>query len=387
MPADSYRLTRPAGAVIFREGDRTGVAYIIQKGWVEVSVERDGRRVVLSTLGAGEILGEMAVIDEYARTATATVKEDCELVVVTPQQIRRRLSRADPVIRSLMNILLNRYRSELALERGAPPDVEPDGPAQWQGIRKINMESHLRNAIENEQVQVLYQPIRSLGRAIRNGFEALVRWDAVPYGVVPPEALVKLAEETDLIDLLSLYVFRVAAEDLADFRAAAPGELFVSVNVSPAQAVDSDFLNHAWDLCNEAGCETGGIMLELTESVSIELEKLRDWADIAKAMGFRVSIDDFGTGYTSLEYLTRLEPDTIKIDREFVRLIVDDPRHVTVMRKIIEMARELDTLVIAEGAETYEHLRVLTELDCDMAQGFEIDRPLTKFQTLDLLTR
>jgi len=385
MATDKNKITKAAGEVIFREGEHADYAYIIDEGEVEISVARDGRAVSLGVLGSPEIIGEMAVIDDYCRTATATVRQDCVLTVVTPRQIQERMHRADPVVKSLLNILLTRYRSELALESGVPMENETALISAYQGIAKIRMENDLRESLGKEEVKILYQPIRSLNRLSRSGFEALVRWDHVSQGAVLPSGLVTLAEETDLIDTLTLYVFRAAAEDLVDFRTAAAEGRFVSVNISPRQTVDSDFLNKAWDICNDVGCEPSDIMLELTESIRVDIEQLKDWVDIAKAMGFLVSVDDFGTGFTSLEYLTRLEPHTVKIDKNFIRPIVDDSRHVTVVKKVIELARELDALVIAEGAETYDHLRVLTELGCDMAQGYEIDRPLTKFQTIDLL--
>jgi EAL domain-containing protein (putative c-di-GMP-specific phosphodiesterase class I) len=133
------------------------------------------------------------------------------------------------------------------------------------------------------------------------------------------------------------------------------------------------------------GRPAADVMLELTESIMVDIEQLAGWVQTAKAMGFRVSVDDFGTGYASLEYLTRLEPHTVKIDQGFIRPLVHDRRHETVMRRVLQMARDLDVFVIAEGVETSEHVRVLTELNCDMAQGYEIGRPLTPSQVIEFL--
>jgi EAL domain-containing protein (putative c-di-GMP-specific phosphodiesterase class I) len=380
-----YLKNAEKGEILFREGERAGPAYIIVKGRVEISVTRDGSAVVLGTLGPNEILGEMAVIDQHRRTATATVLEDSVLSIITPEQIQQRISRADPVVRSLLNILLQRYRSELALEQGFTIENESALISSNAGIGKMFFENELRTALENEEVQVVYQPMRSLKGTLRNGFEALVRWDNRIHETISPARLVNLAEETDLIELLSLYVFRAAAEDLMEFKDASSDDLFLSVNVSPKHTVDSDFLNNAWDICAETGCRPGDIMLELTETVFVDIHRLSDWVDMAKAMGFLVSVDDFGTGFASLDYLTSLAPHTVKIDREFIRPIITESRHVIVLKKILEMARELDVLVIAEGAETYDHVRMLKEMGVDLVQGFEIDRPLTKFQTIDRL--
>lgn len=383
--AHSLSKSLKTGEVLFREGERAGYAYIIEKGRVVVSVEREGESVVLGTVGPGEIIGEMAVIDQHRRTATATVKEDCEVTLITPQQILQRIARADPVVRSLIRVMLVRYRSELAMDQSPQFLDETDEVPVDFGIGKMLFENELRDALNDEEVQVVYQPMRSLTATSKNGFEALVRWQTGPHGTISPAGLINLAEETDLIEPLSLYVFRAAAEDLADFRAATTSDLFLSVNISPRQTSDTDFLNRAWDICAEVNCRPDEIMLELTESAFVDIEKLREWVDAAKAMGFMISVDDFGTGYASLEYLTRLAPHTVKIDRNIIRPITHDPRYVVVVNKVLEMARELGVLAIAEGAETYEHVRMLMDMGCDMAQGFEIDRPLTKFQIIELL--
>jgi len=386
MSSDSYQLSKPAGEVIFHQGERADCAYVIEQGRIEISVERDGRTVVLSELGPGEILGEMAVMDQYRRTATARVAEACVLTMITPQQIQRRIENSDPVVRSLLSVLLARFRSELSpLEEGLPMEAEDALLSYSKGIEKIRMENALRHALENGEITVAYQPIRCLRTSSTSGLEALVRWEHPTQGTISPEGLITLAEETDLIVPLSLYVLKAAVQDFIDFRAAAPRELFVSVNVSPKHTADSEFLNRAWDICTEAGGKPAEMMLELTESIMVDIEQLGSWVQTAKAMGFRISVDDFGTGYASLEYLTRLEPHTVKIDQHFIRPIVEDWRHETVMRKVLDMARELDVLVIAEGAETRDHVRLLADMDCDMAQGYEIGRPLTRDQVIDFL--
>lgn len=380
MPDDSYQIDKRAGEVIFREGDLADRAYIIEAGCVGISVERDGFPVVLAELGPGEILGEMAVIDRFNRTATATVIEDCRLTVVTPSQIRQRIEEADPVVRSLIQIMLRRYRSELTRAQSIPMEAASAFVSQSWGIQKIRLENELMRAIKDEDVKVVYQPIRSLTSGCTNGFEALVRWDHPTRGTIPPEELVSLAEETDLIVPLGLHVFELAARDRSLLRNAGLPDLFVSVNVSPRHTVDNSFLEQTCDICARVGEMPANIMLELTESVHTDIEGLSVWATSAKAAGFQITVDDFGTGYASLEYLTRLEPDTVKIDRTFVRPIVDDARTGAVLRRVLQMARDLGVRVIAEGAESPEHVRLLTELGCDMAQGYAIGKPVTRAQ-------
>lgn len=387
MSKDTNSIEKRANEIVFHEGEPADCAYVIEEGRIEISVTRDDNAVVLGELGPGEIVGEMAVIDQYSRTATARAMEDCILTVVTPQQIQRRIEHADPVVRSLLSILLTRYRSELSLEEGLPMESQGALWSHTRGIEKIRFENELRRALEDGEINVAYQPISCLRKGTTSGFEALVRWDHPVEGTISPERLVTLAEETDLIVPLSLYVFKAAVVDSAGFRAAAPGGLFASINVSPKHTVDSEFLNQAWDICIEAGGSPGDVVLEVTESIMVDIEQLTSWVRTAKAMGFRISVDDFGTGYASLEYLTRLEPNTVKIDQNFIRPLTEDWRHATVMRRMLDMARELNVLVIAEGVETAEHVRLLKEMDCDMAQGYAVGRPLTRSGVIEFLDR
>ncbi|HSH40685.1 MAG TPA: EAL domain-containing protein [Arenicellales bacterium] len=386
MDTDCYQVRRRAGEIIFREGEAADCAYVIEAGRIEVSVSRQDGAVVLGELGPGEILGEMAVIDQAPRTATATVTEDCILTTVTARQIQQRIERSDPIVRSLLGVLLERYRSELALTQ-EPPALADSGFVQQTsiGIEKIRFENDLRRALEHGEVKVVYQPIHCLRRNLTAGFEALVRWDHPAEGTIPAARLVALAEETDLIIPLSLYVLRTAVQDFSVLEAAAPGDLFASVNVSPRHTMDSEFLNQAWDICAAAERSPQDLMLELTESIRVDIDQLADWTRTARAMGFRLSVDDFGTGYASLEYLTRLQPDTVKIDQNFVRAITGDWRHRAVMTKVLAMAAELGVVVIAEGAETSEHVRVLSRMNCDMAQGYETGRPLAVSEAVAFL--
>ncbi len=386
MSTNSYQISRPTGECIFQEGDEADCAYLIEHGRIEISVQRDDDTQVLGELGPGDILGEMAVIDRFCRTATAKVKEDCLLTVVTPEQIQQRIQSSDPIVRGLLSVLLSRYRSGLGGERGKSIVDRDASGAEAGGIDKIRFENELRSALDNGEIKVVYQPIRCLRSHSVSGFEALVRWDHPTEGTIQPERLVALAEETDLIIPLSLYVFRTAVTDFTAFRAAAPPGLFVSVNVSPRHTVDSQFLDRIRDICAEAGGRAGDIVLELTESIMVDIEQLCRWVRAAKDAGFRISVDDFGTGYASLEYLTRLEPHSVKIDQDFIRPLVEDRRHQLVMRRVLEMAADLDVLVIAEGAATPGIVRLLTEMDCDMAQGYETGRPLDPSRVMALLS-
>lgn len=378
MSDDTYHVEGRKGEILFHEGDLANCAYIIEEGCVEISLERNGASIVLAELGRGEILGEMAVIDHFSRTATATVTEDCRLTVVTPSQIRQRIGDADPVVHALIEILLRRYRSELTRMGGIPVEAASAFASRSRGLQKIRLENELMEGLGTGDVKVVYQPIRRLKDDAVCGFEALVRWDHPKRGTIPPQELISLAEETDLIVPLGLHVFDVAVRDRRSLQAECPPGLFVSVNVSPKLTRGQSFLDGALDICAQTGQSPSDTMLELTESSPVDVGKLGDWVVSAKEAGFQISVDDFGTRYASLEYLTRLVPDTLKVDQRFVRPIVDDPRTRAVLARVLQMASDLGVRVVAEGAESAHHVRLLTELGCDMAQGYEIGRPVTR---------
>lgn len=382
---DNLHLEKQAGDVVFREGDPVDHAYILEKGAIEISVERGGQSVVICELGPGAILGEMAVIDQATRTATAKAIEDCRLTVVTPHQIRQRIENADAVIRSLMNILLKRYRVELARNRGFPVEAE-SALLDSAGIRKIRLENELKEALEAGRIQVMYQPIFRLADKSIAGVEALLRWDHPDRGMIPPTELVRLTEETDLFVHLDLYVLGTAIKSLVDFRARASDDFFISINVSVKHTRNQDFLNNARSICLATQQDVHNIMLELTESALVDIQQLSDWVQDAKTAGFKLCVDDFGTGFASLEYLTRISPDVIKVDRSFVLPLPDNPRIASVLRGILHLADDLNVKVIAEGAETTEHVDLLWGLGYDMAQGYALGHPLTRAQILDLLT-
>ena len=384
MTDEFLSLEKKAGELVFREGDAVDRAYIVEEGTIEISVQRGNGAVVLCELGPGSILGEMAVIDQATRTATARATRDCRLTVVTPHQIRDRIENSDAVVRSLLHILLKRYRAELARNRGFPVEAE-SALTDPTGISKMRLEIDLMQALKKGEVDVAYQPIYRLADKSIVGLEALVRWDHPERGAIPPMELVGLTEETNLFVPLGMYVLKTAIKDLAVFQSRTSNELFMSVNVSVKHTRDQEFLRNARDMCRTMDQDVANIMLEVTESSLVEIKQLREWVGAARSVGFKLCMDDFGTGYAGLQYLAGMSPDVIKIDQEFVIPLADNPRIVPVLRGVLQMAADLNVRVIAEGAENLKHVNLLTELGCDMAQGYELGRPQMRPQIEELL--
>ena len=171
------RIQLAAGEALFREGDPPTTAFLIEAGEIEISMLQHGKRVVLSRLSPGDLLGEMAVIDDAARTATAIAATDCVLFPIDREQITERLAATDPIIRSLLEGQLKRYRGALAAMQGKTPHQVGNGdtPSEQLGIGKIRLETHLREALANDGLDVRYQPLLHIASGKIAGYEALVR--------------------------------------------------------------------------------------------------------------------------------------------------------------------------------------------------------------------
>ena len=376
-----YKIKLEEGDVIFQEGDYADSAYIIEKGSVEVSTLQNKQPIILRTLGPGDILGEMAIIDEAERTATATACEPVQLMVISREQITQRIENADPIIRLLLHVLLERYRSGLQHVRGESSidpshysDAGHEAPDAT-GLAKIRLESDLKDALENGGLQVVYQPMLNLKQRTITGFEALARWTHPKLGLISPVEFISLAEETDLIVPVGLHILEVAATQLAQFQSIVDYPLFMSINVSPRQMHDRGFLKFAAKLIKMAGLELDQIKLEVTETLAVDLKFLSGWIENAHKLGFRVALDDFGTGYTSLEYLSHLKANSIKIDQAFIIPLFEDDRHGMMLKHIVGMLRDLGFEVIAEGVETERHIEHLDKLGVHLAQGYGISKP------------
>ncbi|MGV6851455.1 MAG: EAL domain-containing protein, partial [bacterium] len=253
------------------------------------------------------------------------------------------------------------------------------------GLRKIRLESDLKNALEKGELQVVYQPMLNLKQGKITGFEALARWTHAERGLISPMEFIALAEETDLIVPVGLHILEVAAKQLAKFQPIVNYPLFMSINVSPRQMKDRGFLKFAAALVNLAGLNPDQIKLEVTETLASDLDFLSNWIDRAHKLGFRVALDDFGTGYTSLEYLSRLEANSIKIDQAFIRPLFNHDKHALMLKHIVGLLRDLGFEVIAEGVETDRHIKHLAELGVHLAQGYGISRPISTDKIMEFL--
>ena len=241
---------------------------------------------------------------------------------------------------------------------------------------RLELESELAGAIEQEQFFVLFQPLVDLATGTLAGIEALVRWNHPKHGVLLPEAFIAFAEETGLIVPLGEWVLANSLGQAAALEREFGRPLHLGVNLSASQ-LRGDIVGTVGRLLEAHGVPGTNLVLEITEtSVMMEghgtVEKLRQ----LREMGVRIAIDDFGTGYSSLAYLKRLPIDILKIDRSFVHTIDDGPEESALAHAIIKLARLFGLRTVGEGIELPGEAEVLRELGCDSGQGFHFGRPM-----------
>jgi diguanylate cyclase (GGDEF)-like protein len=241
---------------------------------------------------------------------------------------------------------------------------------------RASMEADIRLAIQANQFTLYYQPQLEAGRLV--GAEALIRWHHPRRGFLGPGAFIPLAEETGLILPLGDWVLESACRQIAAWANRERTEhLTVAVNISARQLRESDFVSRVMAALDRTGANPARLKLELTESMLVDdIESVIAKMTEIKVMGIGFSLDDFGTGYSSLSYLKRLPLDQLKIDRSFVRDIVEDLSSRAIAQSVISLGQVMNRKVIAEGVETEDQLECLTSLGCDAFQGFLFGSPL-----------
>ncbi len=272
------------------------------------------------------------------------------------------------------------YKAKAA-GRNALCFFDPD--MEIEAMQRADMENDLREAIGQNQFELHYQAQMSHGRLV--GAEALVRWRHPQRGLIPPDEFIALAEETGLIIPLGLWVLESACQQLTHWATHPTlSSLTLAVNVSAQQFRKPDFVDQVRDVLMRTGANPERLKLELTESLLVqEIDSVIVKMNALKAMGIRFALDDFGTGYSSLYYLKHLPLDQLKIDRSFIRDILDDQNDAAIAGAIIALAKNMGLNVIAEGVEIEPQLDFLSGLECRAYQGYYFSRPLpaTHFET------
>jgi diguanylate cyclase (GGDEF)-like protein len=258
-------------------------------------------------------------------------------------------------------------------------------------LERLALESGLRRALAQGELRLHYQPLLDLGTRRVAGIEALLRWQHPTLGLLQPADFVPLAEITGLILPMGPWVLRSSCAAARGLEALGHPGLSVAVNLTARQFQQPDLPRKVSQALDEVNLAPERLELEVTESSAMENpEAAAAIMRELKALGVRISIDDFGTGYSSLSHLKRLPFDMLKIDKSFIRDITTDPDDAAIVSAVIAMAHTLKLRVVAEGVETEEQMRFLTDEGCDRVQGWLFSRPLPAEQlpeTLSALAR
>ena len=385
-----------AGEEIFRSGDSARNAYIIESGRVEVSDIVKGKRVSIAELGAGEIFGEMSMIDDAPRSATVTAMEETDVIVIQRSRMQQPIITADPLMNLLLRVVLARFRDS---QRQFSGKVMTQGTVDksLEEIRKlalsrIKFEQDMRKGLDASEFELHYQPIIALKGGHIVGFEALMRWRRDDGEYVMPMDFISMAEQTGLIIELGRMALQQATYDhqifARHFAAAFPDlpALFMSINISGMQLSEMGEIDRIADIIAKSGVDPNAIKLEITETLLVEdpdhaaeaLGKLKD-------LGVSIAIDDFGTGYSSLSYLHQFPLDTLKIDRTFVNNMDKSESSRLIVNSVAQLALALKMDIVAEGIEEQTQLDALRGLGCQYGQGFHIGRPISAEDTVQLI--
>ncbi len=248
-----------------------------------------------------------------------------------------------------------------------------------QAERRRELQTRLQEALENDELHVVYQPIVDVRTGVITAVEALVRWNDEVEGPISPVEFIPLAEESGLVIDLDRWVLRQAARKVRELQRRIPGAeaLCLSVNLSSQQFARDDLADAVRSTLAEVDLDPIYLWAEITEqTLLVDTDVVRSNLARLREMGVRIEIDDFGTGYSAFGYLHRLPVGGLKVDRSFVRRLTADGRDLAIVRAIVSVAHELGLAVVAEGVETWEQFSRLAELGCEYVQGFLLARPL-----------
>jgi diguanylate cyclase (GGDEF)-like protein len=262
-----------------------------------------------------------------------------------------------------------------------------DADMHTQVVDRLQLETDLRRAIEQQELEVYYQPIIDSHTYQIVGFEALLRWQHPVQGWISPMEFIPIAEETGLIVQLGVWTLHQACQQMKTWQQqfAACEAMSISVNLSSRQFFQANFLQQVEQVLLQTELAPQNLKLEITESIFMNPgEPTRAKLKRLEQSGVQLSIDDFGTGYSSLSYLHRFPIDTLKIDRSFVQQL-ESSHNGEIVEAIVVLAHKLGMAVVAEGVETVEQLYQLRKIGCEQVQGFLFSRPVDTAQITDQL--
>lgn len=383
-----YHQSLGIGQRLFSEGDPGHCAYIIESGRLEISRRLNDTDHVLAVLGPGDIVGEMALIEDQPRSATAVALEPVSLRTLTREYLQERLQQSDPLLRHLLRRMSRHVRNQLRPHSNTP--ATNDDSDRTQAVARLHIAQAIQVGLDQGEFELHLQPVVHLCGGAPAGFEGLIRWNRPGFGYVPPAEFIPLAEESNLIMEIGGWTFDAACAHLRrlDTEGArhASQKLFIAVNVSARQFTDPRLFEVIENALQKHGVEPQRLKLEITESALIQnfdlaVSVLRR----CRAMGFQLALDDFGTGYSSLSYLSRFPVDMLKIDRAFIKDVITNDSGQKIVHAIAGLGTALGMSVLGEGIESAEDAGMLESLGVGYGQGYHYGKAQSVERTLHYL--
>jgi len=383
--------------LIMEQGTIGDCAYIIEEGEVEIFIQHpNGELQKIASRGPGSIIGEMALVDQKRRTASIKAITDCKLIKITESDFKRRIDSADPIMRMITQVILNRYRDTLSRvhvfgeNTTHPPaeEMERNLAKSGKAVEHLKIANEFKHGVDKGELELYYQPIIDLETKEIKGFEALMRWNHPEKGFMPPNLFIPIAEDSGVIIHATDWAIEEACNALQRIKAANPemGSLFMSVNFTAIDMLHPDFLSKLLAVCEKTKINPSEVKIEMTERLLMNNpEKVQRMLLACKEEGFKIAIDDFGTGYSSLSYLHYYPIDTLKIDRSFVVQMTKDENALNLVKGIVTLAKSLQMELIAEGVEEDREEALLLKCNCEMAQGYKYSKPLPENKLLAFL--
>ena len=246
-------------------------------------------------------------------------------------------------------------------------------------IKRLQLETELRQALKRKEFCLFYQPIVDINSRVLSGFEALVRWKHPQKGFISPDEFIPVLEENNLILALGKWVFQEGCRQLVEWRRQIDGSdhLQMSINLSVKEFAQLNLIEQISETLAQTGADPRSIKIEITESHVMEnTESAVSMMERLRGLGLELSLDDFGTGYSSLSYLHQLPVRFLKIDRSFIGRITENAEKREIVHTVVRLAQNLNMQVVAEGVETEEQLEELRRQGCEFGQGFLFSKPM-----------
>jgi EAL domain-containing protein (putative c-di-GMP-specific phosphodiesterase class I) len=377
-------ITLTTGALLYEEGDTNNCAYIIASGEVILYANRSGQRVNIERRGAGAIVGELSILSGQPRAVTVEALTACVLYRVDARQILDKFENLDPILRACVETSICFASSFSKRQTNHESEVQVAQSTLRNAsdiITQYKLEADLKNGLERGEFLLVYQPIVQILDGTIVGFEALMRWQHLTLGNVPPDRFIPIAENLGSIGLITNFAIIETCAVLKRMQAlnGNTDKLYASVNISGKDIGRFGFVDFLAFVLDSNDLNPYDIKLEITETALIEDFDIagQNLAQL-RTMGCGISVDDFGTGYSNLAYLKSLPLTALKIDREFAGDAHSNLVSRSIVKMLLSLGVDLCVDIVAEGLETIEDVDALRGLGCHLAQGYYFYRPLSE---------